>query len=129
MYVEAKADQNSIPWEPPAAFATGPLRKQWMKYWSVVMEIYGGVLLTHSTDDLMTSIIAFLSWWAKQEYKHAVDPIKRTTSVAHLDSHTSIEELLAFLNDEEEVKVPRSLTGERPGTVPRPLPGASNVFI
>jgi hypothetical protein len=128
MYVDARADQSPVPWEPPA-FAVGPLKSQWPKYWGLVQKTYGGVTLTHSTDDLFTSLIAFLSWWAKEEYEHAVDKAKRMTKLDAIHSHDGIVEFLEFLNDEEKVKVPRSLAGEGPGTTPRPLPGSSHVLM
>jgi hypothetical protein len=104
-YMEAGHHQSAVPWE-PAPFATGPLKNQWAKYWPLVRAAYLPIIITHSTDDMMTSLIAFLSWWATLEHEHANNKRKRTTKMEDLPSHATLEEFLAFLNNDAAVSAP-----------------------
>jgi hypothetical protein len=91
------------PWM-PTLLNTGAVGGQWTKYWNYLMVRYGGGVILRSTDDVMTMVMLFLSWWAVHERKNRMDKKKRITT--DHGSKAAIEAALEFFGQEDVLNAP-----------------------
>jgi hypothetical protein len=102
-YLGMEASTGHEPWM-PKQLSTGTVRLQWNRYWKYLMKEYGGGVILRSTDDAMTMILLFLSWWAVFERVNRMDKLKRITS--DHGSRAAIEATLAFFEQEDVLNSP-----------------------